>query len=350
MEEISIIKSENKLKNDNKNIIFYIQNPYNFYYNIEVKKENVKSVKSSLISYHSPIGINEMQLLAFLRTSSHIHLSHTDIVDVILNKKVPYYNKKKYQLSLKKLYSIVDYKKHKKCEKKILPTLKECIDFVSAIKGYYIILPVTDDIFIIYHEKESDKKDEGKENNIPIHKIPQLLYDEKAENIIHKKLPLFKENGVPQNIDFIHTLDNHIIDNINNEKKLKLNSFCHKKEKKFHLFNIDFIHKDNNIYLVEYDNDINYRDEILLLSGIKFSISLKSEGIFNITNKYDDIQKKKFLFCIKKLWSYGYLLDDFGYNYYLEEMKILKEHIRIPGWLKENNIDDLIVYIDGQLS
>lgn len=358
MEEIKIVKSENKLEELNKNeIVFYVQNPYNFYYNV-ILKNNEEKLVSSLTSsssflFHTPIGINEMQLLAFLRTSKHIHLTHTNIIDVIINKKIPYYNKKKYQLSLKKLYSLIDYKKYKKCEKKIFSSLLLSLNFVNNIKGYYIILPICEDVFIVYHEKEGEReKEKSDSDDIILEKIPEMLYDEKAENIISKRLPLFKngESKNPQDINFINTLENHIIDNINNDKKIKLNSFCHKKEKKFYLVNIDFIYENDNIYLVEYDKDLNYEDKILLLEKVKFLNIEKNEIIFGKFNKKDEMKKiNKFLFCIKKLWSYGYLFDDYGYNYYLEEKKIPKNNIKIPKWLKENNVDDLIMYIDGQL-
>ena len=53
--------------------------------------------------------------------------------------------------------------------------------------------------------------------------------------------------------------------------------------------------------------------------------------------------------CIKLLWSSGYLLNDYGYNYYIKYNKILSKSICSPWWIQSSNkkeIKSLIKFIN----
>ena len=45
--------------------------------------------------------------------------------------------------------------------------------------------------------------------------------------------------------------------------------------------------------------------------------------------------------CIKLLWSSGYLLNDYGYNYYIKYNKILSKSICAPWWLQASNMSEI---------
>ena len=298
-------------------------------------KENIHKIEKGIIPVYQHQSDNKVDLLNVLKTEGNLHLVHTDIADVIRNNNIPYMDYKDLQNVLKKL----DQKKSNKVnifndlENAFIHCLclsKEKINFIMVNENDHYIVFSNDSLKQNHPEPEKYlPKQEGDysfENKIIYH-----LFKEKPENITNKQVPFVVEDKV-KSIDYFNTLDNYIIENNNPAFDIILSSHPHtRKEKILNKFiDVEVTYTSTNLV------------EIYIIYSNKTILLIRD---FYLPKELED----SMISCIKLLWSSGYLLNDYGYNYYIKYGKILTKSIYSPWWLQSSNyqeIKNLIKFIN----
>ena len=298
-------------------------------------KENINKIEKGIIPLHKYQANNKVDLINILRKEGNLYLTHTNILDIIRNNNIPYMN---YQ-NLQKILKSLDQKTSNKIEifdnleNSFLHCLclsKENINFVMVNEGDYYILYSNGELKENHPDPETympkQESDYGFENKIIYH-----LFKEKPENIINKQIPFAVKDKI-KSIDYFNMLDNYIIENNNPKFDIILGGHLYtRKEKILNKF---------------IDVEITYTSTNLVKIYVTYNRKIKS-----LTNNFylpKDLEDSM-ISCIKLLWSNGYLLTDYGYNYYVQYGKILTKSIYSPWWLQSSNkneIKNLIKFIN----
>ena len=287
-------------------------------------KENIQKIEKGIMPTYSHTNHNKINLLQTLRSHGNLYLSDTDIVDIIRNNNLPYMN---YQ-DLKNMLQII-HQDHQKNDIQIFDNLpqafmhglclsKEKTNFILLNEGNHYLCYSSNKLKNNHENPESylptQKEDYSLENRIIHH-----LFKEKPENIVDKQVPFEGKS-----IDYFNTLNNYIIENNNPDFEILLSTHPYtRKEKILNRFidvNVDYTSTNIVEIYVTYN-----KKEILLVKD------------FYLPKDMED----SIVSCIKLLWSSGYLLNDYGYNYYIKYNKILSKSICAPWWLQASNMSEI---------
>ena len=290
-------------------------------------KENVQNIEKGIIPVYRSNSNDKLDLLNAIRNEGNLHLTHTDISNLIRNNDIPYMDYKDLQNVLKKLdqkktHSVNIFDSLESAFLHCLCLSKEKIKFIMCNEDKH---------YIIFSECELKQNHPNPESYMPLqeeeysfeNKIIYHLFKEKPENIINKQVPFVVDNKV-KSIDYFNMLNNYIVENNNPDFDIILAAHPHtRKEKILNKFiNIEITYTSTNLA------------EIYVIYNRKSILLVKN---FYLPKEMEDLFKPS----IRLLWNNGYLLNDYGYNYYVKHGKILTKTIYAPWWLQSTNNKEL---------
>ena len=296
---------------------------------------DLKNITNNKLLKHKLINVSKIDLVKYIRDNKKIYLFDTSYKSLILNNHLPYLDYDDLKQDLKYIYCDEDFKNKKEEDRKIVfDTLTKAINYAEELsknKIEFVMLVIAKNLYVIYHKNNffpnrrdldlSDEKDNYKQ-------IIEYLFGEEVENIINSKLSLVDKKGNKRDLDFIHSLDNYIIDNINSDYKISLNGHKNMRDKEKKVSNND----------IDFDILYNYKNKCQI-NLIYKDKTIKLQEDFFLPEKDEHLDKIAYM--LNFLWVSGYLMSDYDYNYYMKYDIILLNDIKLPNWFKSDNLDDL---------